>query len=94
MTDDLVGTEDHVLDGNAVAGVLAATFGVDMTVVPGSCAHCGTVSVVATLRAYTRGPGITLRCPVCAGVVLRVVQTPTRTLVDSSGAAWLAFETR
>ena len=67
--------EDAVLDGNAVAGVLAAAFGVEMTDVPGECAHCATVSVLATLRAYSRAPGIVLRCPVCSGVVIRIVET-------------------
>lgn len=82
---------DATLDGNAAAGVLAATFGVEMTATPGSCAHCGTVSLVGALRAYVRGPGIVLRCGVCGEVVLRVVQTPTAILVDASGAAWLRF---
>jgi hypothetical protein len=84
--------EDHVLDGNAAAGMLMAAFGVEMTAVPGACAHCGTVNVLAALRAYTRAPGVVLRCPACGGVVLRVVQTPRSTLVDASGAAWLRFE--
>jgi Family of unknown function (DUF6510) len=86
--------EESVLDGNAVAGILAATFGTEMTDVPGECAHCATVSVVATLRAYTRAPGIVLRCPACSGVVLRIVETPTATLVDARGAAWLRFDRR
>ena len=90
MTEDPMA--DQVLDGNAVAGVLAAAFGVEMTSIPGQCAHCGTVSVLATLRAYTRAPGIVLRCSTCDGVVLRIVQTPTATLVDASGARWLRFE--
>ena len=85
-------TDETVLDGNAVAGVLATAFGVEMTAVPGRCAHCHTVSVVGQLRAWTRAPGIVLRCPVCSGIVLRVVQTPTAILVDSSGAAWLRFD--
>ncbi len=89
MTTDV---EDSVLDGNAVAGVLAAAFGLEMTTVPGRCAHCHTVSVVGQLRAYTRAPGTVLRCPACAGVVLRIVETPTATLVDTSGATWLRFE--
>jgi hypothetical protein len=29
---------------------------------------------------------------VCAGVVLRVVETPTAILIDTSGATWLRFE--
>jgi hypothetical protein len=90
MTDDPIA--DAVLDGNAAAGALAAAFGVDMTDIPGECARCGTVSVVAALRAYMRAPGIVLRCPTCDGVVLRIVETPTATLVDARGAAWLRFE--
>ena len=85
---------DHVLDGNAVAGILAAAFGGEMTTVPGACAHCGTVNVIAALRAYVRAPGTVLRCPACDGVVLRIVETPTATLVDVRGAAWLRFERR
>lgn len=84
--------EDDVLDGNAAAGVLASAFGLEMTTVPGACAHCHTVSVVAQLRAYTRAPGVVLRCPACSEVVLRIVQTPTAILIDASGAAWLRFE--
>ena len=86
--------DEAALDGNAVAGLLAATFGVEMTAVPGQCAHCHKVNLVAELRAYTRAPGVVLRCPTCAGVVLRVVETPTATLVDPSGIAWLRFERR
>jgi len=41
------------------------------------------------MRAYTRGPGIILRCPACAEVVLRIVETPGGTLVDLRGAAYL-----
>ena len=88
----VVDVDDSVLDGNAVAGLLAAAFGTEMTDVPGQCGHCHTVSVVAELRAYTRAPGTVLRCPACSGVVLRVVETPTATLVDASGVSWLRFE--
>ena len=63
-----------------------------MTAVPGQCAHCRTVNVVAQLRAYTRAPGIVLRCPACSGVVLRIVETPTAILVDATGVSWLRFE--
>jgi hypothetical protein len=86
--------DDAVLDGNAVGGLLASSFGADMTAIPGRCAHCHTVSVIGELRAYTRAPGAVLRCPVCAEVVLRVVETPTAVLVDASGAAWLRMERR
>ena len=85
---------DQVLDGNAVAGILAVAFGTEMTAVPGECAHCGTVNVVAAMRAYVRAPGTVLRCPACGEVVLRIVETPSATLVDVRGAAWLRFERR
>jgi phage FluMu protein Com len=96
MTD--AGNEDpeisQVLDGNAVGGTLAALFGADMTAVPGRCTHCGTVSAVAELRTFVRGPGTVLRCPKCSGVVMRIVETPDSTLVDMRGAAYLRFDRR
>jgi hypothetical protein len=85
---------DDVLDGNAVAGALAAAFGSDMTAVPGACAHCGNVAVVAELRAYVRAPGIVLRCPICTEVVVRAAHTRGGTNVDLRGAAWLRFAPR
>jgi Family of unknown function (DUF6510) len=93
MADDATvdPVEAQVVDGNAVAGLLAAAFGAEMTEVPGACAHCGTVSMVGELRAYVRAPGAVLRCPACSGVVLRIVETPTATLVDVRGAAYLRF---
>ena len=77
------------VDGNAVAGILAVVFGAEVTESHGQCATCHTVSLVGTMRAYTRGPGVVLRCPACAEVVLRIVETPHGTLVDVRGAAYL-----
>jgi len=45
--------------------------------------------MVGTMRAYVRGPGVVLRCPACAEVVIRIVETPTHTLVDVRGATVL-----
>ena len=83
---------DLTVDGSAVGGMLAAAFGGEMTAAPGQCASCHTVSVVGTMRAYVRGPGVVLRCPACAEVVIRVVQTPTATLIDVSGVTYLRIE--
>ena len=80
---------DLTVDANAVGGLLAGVFGVDVTASPGQCATCRTVSMVATMRVYMRGPGVVLRCPACAEVVLRIVQTPTSTLLDVSGARYI-----
>jgi Family of unknown function (DUF6510) len=78
------------LDGNAVAGALMEWFGVDMTDAPGACNHCGNVAAVATLHAYTHGPGVVLRCAACQEIVLRFVQTPRGSMLDARGTAWLA----
>jgi len=83
---------DLTLDANAVAGVLESVFGADMTATPGQCASCHTVSLVGTLRAYVRGPGVVLRCPACAEVVVRITQTPSGTRVDARGAAYLVVK--
>jgi hypothetical protein len=78
-----------MLDGNAVAGDLAEMFGFEMTASAHRCAHCGNVGAMGTLLAWTHGPGVTLRCCICREVVVRIVRTPSRTLVDVSGAAYL-----
>ena len=78
------------LDANAVAGLLMTVFGAEVTSMEERCTHCGTVSVVGTMRVYMRGPGVVVRCPACTDVVLRIVQTPTGLRVDASGATYLA----
>jgi hypothetical protein len=81
--------DEQRLDGNAVAGQLAVAFGGEMTDRLGRCAHCGTVNAVGALHAYVRAPGTVLRCPVCEGVVIRVVETDREILVDARGVAYL-----
>lgn len=83
---------DLTVDGSGVGGLLAEVFGAEMTAAPGQCAHCHTVSVVGTMRAYMRGPGVVLRCPACAEVMLRVARTPRGTMVDARGAAYLLID--
>ena len=87
-------TASAVVDGNALAGVLATLFGGDVTAAPGRCAHCHTVSMVGELRAYVRGPGRVLRCPACDGVVLRIVEAGDSIYVDLTGASYLRFPKR
>lgn len=74
---------DRVLDDNALAGTLEAGFVADTATVPGRCADCGAVNVVGELRAYVRAPGAVMRCPVCEGVILRVVETAEATYDDA-----------
>jgi uncharacterized protein DUF6510 len=85
--------EPMMLDANAVAGDLAELFGFEMTATVHRCAHCGNVGQMGTLLAWTQGPGIVLRCCICRDVVVRIVRTPTRTLIDVSGAAYMEIRT-
>lgn len=80
------------VDGNAIAGLLAAMFGHEVTTMEERCVHCGTVSIVGTLRVYMRGPGVVVRCPACSEVVLRIVETPGGVRVDPSGATHLRLD--
>jgi hypothetical protein len=80
---------DLTFDANAIAGLLATVFGRDVTSEDEQCAHCGTVSVVGTLRVYMRGPGVVVRCPACTDVILRIVERPAGRRVDAAGATRL-----
>jgi uncharacterized Zn finger protein len=77
--------EELVLDGNAVAGALSEIYGDDMTTVLAECASCGQVDPIGGLVAFVHAPGIVLRCTACATVIIRIVHTPKRTLVDVQG---------
>jgi hypothetical protein len=51
------------VDANAIAGLLMAVFGREVTDEDERCAHCGTVSVVGTLRVYLRGRASSCAAP-------------------------------
>ena len=81
-----------MLDGNAVAGMLHDIFALEMTASPTECAHCGNVSEVGGLLAFTQAPGAVLRCPTCEQVMLRIVETPDAIYFDARGAVYLRLE--
>jgi Family of unknown function (DUF6510) len=74
-------------DGSSIGGLLMRASGHDATTDDETCAHCGTVSVLATTRVYSRGPGVIIRCPACTEVMMRIVETPTGLRIDVSGLA-------
>ena len=76
---------DLMLDGNALGGVLAEIFAVEMTAAVGTCVVCGATGAVATLRVYVHAPGVVVRCPVCGSVLMRVVKSDGRAWVELSG---------
>lgn len=88
---DAIVPADDYLDGNALAGPLSELFAVDVTAAISRCAHCGSTGPVACLRVYTRGPGLTARCPDCSGVVLRLVRGPDTAWLDMRGAVRVAI---
>ncbi|GAA2895047.1 hypothetical protein Acy02nite_39790 [Actinoplanes cyaneus] len=77
------------LDGNALAGDLAEVFAVEMTTARFTCAGCRHADAVATLRVWTRAPGVVARCPSCGDVVLSLVRTPARVVLTLTGTARL-----
>ncbi len=85
VADDL--NRELMLDGNAVAGELAAVFGIDMTTSDTECAGCGRAHQMGSLLAFTLGPGIVLRCPSCESVMIKLVRTPHGLYLDARGVA-------
>ena len=79
----------EALDGNAIAGVLHAAFGHDMTSAAGTCATCGATNLLAALRVYLRAPGAVARCPVCDEVQLVLIEARGVVCVDLRGCASL-----
>jgi hypothetical protein len=78
-----------MLDGNAVSGMLYQVFGAEMTTSPAECAHCGVVTEMGGMLAFTQAPGIVLRCPACGGILLRMVETPDAIWLEARGVASL-----
>ena len=79
------------LDGNAMAGDLREIFALDMTTARYVCAGCGHSDAVATLHLWVPAPGLVARCPDCTDVVLRMVTTPDRIVLDMRGTIRLEF---
>ncbi len=78
-----------MVDGNAVAGQLQQIFGRDMTMAMARCAGCAHDAEMGALMAFTRGPGVVLRCPACQAAIARIVETPSAIYLEVRGAAFL-----
>ena len=78
-----------VLDANAVAGELQEIMGLEVTTFLARCANCGNRDRLGSLRAWTHGPGVVLRCVICSEVVIRWVRRPDGARLDLRGAAFL-----
>jgi hypothetical protein len=95
MDDDQADvTTALMVDGNAVGGQLEQIFGRDMTMAVARCAGCATEAELGALMAFTRGPGVVLRCPTCQAAIARIVETTSAIYLDARGAAYVRMGTR
>jgi hypothetical protein len=83
--------EELVLDGNAVAGLLAEVFGTEVTTALGTCAGCGATDRMGAVRVY-RAAGFVLRCAQCEAVLAKLVTDGSRAWLDLRGLRNLALE--
>jgi hypothetical protein len=77
---------DHVLDGNAAAGLLQEIFAFEVTAAQIQCQACDFVGPVASLCLYAASMGAVLRCTRCARILMRAVRTPHGRWFEMTGA--------
>ena len=73
-----------MLDGNAVAGLLAQVFATEMTTAVGTCGACGSARALGATHVY-RAAGTVLRCSQCGNVLARIVSRAEVACVDLRG---------
>ncbi|WP_396020852.1 DUF6510 family protein [Arthrobacter sp. ISL-28] len=65
---------------------------IDIIAALGRCRHCGSVRAFGEAVVFTEAPGIGVRCRDCQGVLLRLVEIPTRYWLDLSGLSYLVID--
>lgn len=80
------------LDGNAAAGPLRELFALDVVAARCTCGHCGSSTTLGDHLLYADAPALVVRCPSCAGVVLRLGGAGGRVRLDLSGAQLLVLD--
>ncbi|MFG2099950.1 DUF6510 family protein [Micromonospora echinaurantiaca] len=94
MSTTTIGAGDAPwVDGNALAGPLGEIMGTDLTVAELTCAGCRMARPLAAMRVFDRAPGLVARCPGCGEVVMRLVRTTGRALVDLRGSLVVSLPT-
>jgi hypothetical protein len=90
MNDDSHDTDDtSQLDGNALAGAMAAVFAGDLTTGTAVCAGCGRTEQVAALPVFGAPMGLVARCPGCDQVLLGYTDLPAGRTLQLRGMAAL-----
>ena len=82
---------DHILDGNAAAGLLQEIFIAEITNAQIQCESCGFTGAVGSLRLYAAPLGAVLRCIRCDSSLMRVTHTPHGRWLEMAGARHLRF---
>jgi hypothetical protein len=78
-------TEELVLDGNAVAGLLGEVFACEPTTAFGACSSCGTEDYVGASVVYVHAPGTVVRCRGCDNVLMVLVRQPGKYVISFQG---------
>jgi len=78
-------TGEMKLDGNAIGGLMAELFGMEMTTATSVCRSCGATEQLACVDVYVQAPGIVVRCRNCESVLIKIVRAPGRTWLDLGG---------
>jgi Family of unknown function (DUF6510) len=76
--------QEHHIDGNGVAGLLAEIAGAEMTAAVRTCQSCGDRRPLGDHRAY-RSAGFVLRCPSCQAVAVVIGVQEQRLVVHWHG---------
>jgi hypothetical protein len=82
---------DDRWQGNAAAGFLAAIFAGELCDPTVQCASCGLADSLETTKREESSPNLVVRCRGCDGVLLRLVELPTVTMLDLHGVERVAL---
>ncbi|KTR03006.1 DUF6510 family protein [Curtobacterium luteum] len=74
-----------IVDGNALAGVLADRLGPDATTAPLHCPGCGRDGILARTRVHVTAMGMVARCRDCDALLATVVEADGHRWVDLPG---------
>jgi hypothetical protein len=89
--------DEHRLDGNAAAGVLAEIFTFEMTTAHCACANCGATGAVGAQMAYVSEIGTVVRCAACDNALIRISRQgdgKERYWLDLRGVEYVQLEDR
>ena len=87
--------DEHRLDGNAAAGLLAEVFTLETTTARTACVRCGATGEVGAQMAYVSEIGTVVRCATCDNALIRVARQddgPQRYWLDLKGIEYLQLE--